>query len=192
MVSARQWAKPKNLCLMKTRLLVAASIVCFSFTARAQEVDPNSGLSFGMQLNQYQRDFGLGFQVTSPAIFNDHLALRARYNFMFHEYVNGDAYTWEPYSNLTVGVIGYAATNGSTRLYGEGGLIMIFPSSSFASGNNVGGYGLFGFEFFMANPASYFIELGGVGSGARADKLPLEPIYSNGFMISTGFRFTLP
>jgi hypothetical protein len=37
-------------------------------------------------------------------------------------------------------------------------------------------------------PVSYFIELGGVGTGANADKVTGNPIYSNGFLISVGFR----
>ncbi|HEY5825345.1 MAG TPA: hypothetical protein VIT44_13315, partial [Cyclobacteriaceae bacterium] len=54
-----------------------------------------------------------------------------------------------------------------------------------------GGYGLFGFEFFMHSSSNYFIELGGIGTGARADKIASQPIYSNGFLISTGFRLNL-
>ncbi len=51
----------------------------------------------------------------------------------------------------------------------------------------------FGFEFFFTentnrNP-SYFIELGGIGTGAIANKLSSNPIYSNGFLISVGYRF---
>jgi hypothetical protein len=39
-----------------------------------------------------------------------------------------------------------------------------------------------------AVPVSYFIELGGIGVGANADKVPGKPIYSNGFLISVGVR----
>ena len=55
----------------------------------------------------------------------------------------------------------------------------------------LGGYGLLGFEFYPHRKGCYFIELGGVGTGATADKIPSSPIYSNGFLISTGIRFHL-
>lgn len=78
------------------------------------------------------------------------------------------------------------------RLYGEGGVITIFPSSDFSSDDMVfGGYGLFGFEFFFGKMGNYFIEIGGIGTGAVADKIINRPIYSNGLSISTGFRFFL-
>jgi hypothetical protein len=38
---------------------------------------------------------------------------------------------------------------------------------------------------------SYFAELGAVGIGARAEKLSSQPLYSNGFSISTGLRVYL-
>ncbi|MEO0332135.1 MAG: hypothetical protein AAF223_10680, partial [Bacteroidota bacterium] len=75
------------------------------------------------------------------------------------------------------------------RLYGEGGIILLLPSDTFsAERTELGGYGLFGFEFYLKNNANYFIEIGGVGTGAQADKVPNKPIYSNGLLISTGFR----
>ena len=52
----------------------------------------------------------------------------------------------------------------------------------------MGGYGLFGFEFFMNSRNNYFIEIGGVGTGAVADKVANSPIYSNGLLINVGFR----
>jgi hypothetical protein len=40
-------------------------------------------------------------------------------------------------------------------------------------------------------PVSYFTELGGTGTGARADKLPGAPMLANGFNVTVGFRWTL-
>ena len=58
----------------------------------------------------------------------------------------------------------------------------------------VAGIGGFGFEFFAPTntinaPVSYFIEIGGVGSGARATNLDGHPIFLNGFMVQAGARF---
>jgi hypothetical protein len=75
------------------------------------------------------------------------------------------------------------------RLYGEGGVIVLFPSSEFSSESEVlGGYGLFGFEFFFSHQSNYFIEIGGIGTGAVADKASGKPIYSNGLLINVGLR----
>jgi len=38
---------------------------------------------------------------------------------------------------------------------------------------------------------SYFAEIGGMGTGAKADKIPSKPIYSNGFTTSAGLSFRL-
>ena len=38
---------------------------------------------------------------------------------------------------------------------------------------------------------NYFIEMGGVGTGAIAEKSIGKPIYSNGFLLSVGLRVNL-
>jgi len=110
---------------------------------------------------------------------------------MWHEHIENIETTWSPYSNFTFGVLGVGGTiAGAIRLYGEGGVIAILPSSNFSSSDSeFGGYGLFGFEFFFQDAQNYFIELGGVGTGARADKIITDPIYSNGFFINVGYRY---
>ena len=42
----------------------------------------NTGLGFGMQLNQYQNDFGLGLNLSSPSFMNQRMAFRMRGNIM--------------------------------------------------------------------------------------------------------------
>jgi hypothetical protein len=112
---------------------------------------------------------------------------------MFNQNPKEGETVWMPYSNVSLGLIGISAVIVEhIRLYGEGGTVLLFPSDSFSSKSIVvGGYGLFGFEFFMDKNGCYFIELGGIGTGAVADKVLSKPIYSNGFTISTGFRFYL-
>jgi len=76
------------------------------------------------------------------------------------------------------------------RLYGEGGIIALFPSSRFSGETFIlGGYGLFGFEFFFDSKNNYFIEIGGIGTGAVAEKVSGQPIYSNGILINVGYRY---
>lgn len=175
------------------KFIILLTIVLATFSSRAQNETLNTGHSFGFQLNQYQQDFGFGLNYNTPLFFQS-IGVRARYNYMFHEHVKDSVTTWSPYSNFSLGLIGIGGAVGShIRIYGEGGLLMILPSPNFSSlSNHFGGYGLFGFEFFNSSGFNYFIEIGAVGTGATADKLPYKPIYSNGLTISTGFRIVLP
>lgn len=113
----------------------------------------------------------------------------------FLQHLNSDnETTWSPYGSYQLGFVAVGgAAGGFARFYAEGGILLITPSSEFSSSSTeIGGYGLFGFEFFMGSapdvPVSYFIEPGGIGTGATADKVPGKPIYSNGFSISVGVR----
>ncbi len=159
-------------------------------TAQAQEASISNDFGIGFQLSQYQRDFGFGINATSPYFANNALAIRLKANVMFNEHLQDGEITWTPYTNLSLGLVSGSAKVGKhIRLYGEGGVIGLLPASDFSSEDfEVGGYGLFGFEFYMVRWANYFIEIGGVGTGARADQVPTQPIYSNGLVISTGFR----
>ena len=178
---------------MKKGILLILTVFQFAIFTKAQESNISNEFGFGFHLNQYQDDFGLGLNMTSPYFLYDNIAVRLRGNFMFYQHVQDNETVWSPYSSVSFGVVAVGGNVGDfIRLYGEGGIIGLFPSTEFSDGNFVfGGYGLFGFEFFMSKNFNYFIELGGVGTGAKADKLPANPIYSNGFLISVGFRFQI-
>lgn len=153
----------------------------------------NNGLALGFHLNQHQNDFGLGVNVTSPYFLENRLAVRLRGDMNWHQHINvsSNNTTWSPYFNFSLGFIGVGGYIGEhIRLYGEGGVIALLPSDDFSNeSSHIGGYGLFGFEFFMSPNRNYFIELGGMGVGATADKIPGEPIYSNGFLTNVGYRY---
>ena len=178
---------------MKKGIILIISIFQLTLFTNAQESNISNEFGFGFHLNQYQDDFGLGLNLTSPYFLYDNIAVRVRGNLMFYQHVKDNETVWSPYSSISFGVVGVGGYVGnSIRLYGEGGIIGLFPSTEFTNESFVfGGYGLFGFEFFMSKNINYYIELGGVGTGAKADKLPANPIYSNGFLISVGFRFHL-
>lgn len=168
-------------------------LTCLTSTGISQDLQVNNTLNLGIQLNQYQNDFGSGITLTTPYFANRKIAIRLRGNVMFHEHIQEDRTTWSPYLNATLGVAALTGSIGnSIRLYSEGGVIGLFPSDEFSSESfEFGGFGLFGFEFYM-NPASnYFIEIGAAGTGAKADLVPNAPIYTNGLTISTGFRFQI-
>lgn len=153
----------------------------------------NTGFGFGMQLCQYQQDFGMGLNVTSPLFVYERVGLRLRGNLMFNEHLEAAETTLTPYSNVSIGFVGVSGKVGEyIRLYGEGGMIALFPSADFSSEQiELGGYGHLGVEFFMDKSFNYFAEIGHVGTGAIEDKVAANPLYSNGLTISVGLRVYL-
>lgn len=174
-------------------LAVLMVLLCGAKQVSGQQNELENKVNIGFQLSQYQDDFGAGINVSSPWFAHERIAVKVRSNLMFHEHVQDEETTWTPYLNVKLGVAGKTGTIGNfMRLYGEGGVIGLLPSDEFSSESfEFGGYGLFGFEFYMKPDSNYFIELGAVGTGAKADEIINSPIYSNGFTISTGFRFHL-
>lgn len=179
----------------KTTFFTVFFIFCLT-TVFAQSESKEIGKRFGigMNINQIQRDFGIGVHVISPYIAK-RVAFRLGGNLQWFEHINtiGSETEWTPYFNFQAGVRGRQfVIEDKLSIYGEGGLILLMPSSDFTtSGNSLGGYGLFGFEFYPSPVFGYFIELGGVGTGATADKIPGKPIYSNGFITNVGFRINI-
>jgi hypothetical protein len=174
------------------KFYLSLSLLLLTGLGMAQEAPMNNGLAIGFHLNQHQNDFGLGLNITSPYFIDDRLAVRLRGNMNWHQHIEvaSNETTWSPYFNFSLGVIGVGGYIGEhIRLYGEGGVIALLPSDEFSDeSSHLGGYGLFGFEFFMGPNRNYFIELGGMGVGATADKIPGQPIYSNGFLTNVGYR----
>lgn len=177
---------------MKTRITALILTVCLPFFGKTQET-VNTGFGFGMQLVEYQNDFGIGLNLTSPYFAYDKIGVRLKGNVMYHQAVIDGRTDWIQYSNFSLGLIGVGGhVTERIRLYGEGGVIAVLPSGLMSDEDaTLGGYGIFGFEFFFERFGNYFVEIGGVGSGAVADNLVNEPIYSNGMILSTGFRFFL-
>lgn len=179
---------------MKTTLFSLMMLMYFGSSVFAQEQKkPNSGLGIGFQLNQFQDDFAFGLNMTSPEILNGNAAFRLKANQVYFEHLLDGEYVWSGYQNVSLGFVGYGGKVGQDiRLYGEGGLVGIFPSDRFSSESfRMSTYGTFGFEFFPTPRFNYFLELGVMTSRARADKIAGSPFYSNGFVASVGFRINL-
>ncbi len=150
-------------------------------------------ISIGFQLVKLQNEFGFGIHLLTPEFKN--LRLNAKINLNWLNHVDNQTnQTWTEFLNNQVGINYHSSITNRINLYSEGGVVFIFPNNSFSDETiSFGGYGLFGFEFFFTentrrNP-SYFIELGGIGTGAVANKVVSNPIYANGFLISVGYRF---
>ncbi len=178
---------------MKKSAVLILVLIGFSSIVKAQSEESfSTNLGMGFHLIQNQQDFGIGLNLTSPYFVNEKIALRIKGNLLWNQHLdNNSNTTWSPYSSFSLGLIGVGGKIGDfIRLYGEGGIMVLLPSSEFSSKNSeFGGYGLFGFEFFMNSQSNYFIEIGGIGTGAIADKISGKPIYSNGLLISAGYRY---
>ena len=177
--------------------LVLLIIHSSSVLAQDETIAKCSNLSLGYTLNNFHENFGYGLTLTSPYFLYDHVAIRLSVS---QSFLNGipegkTEYEWMPYTVYKLGIVSASGvTNQSIRLYGEGGLVYIIPNDNFSAEEFVSGwYGIFGFEFFTNKDSSfcYFIELGGTGIGARAEKLPGKPLYANGFTTSVGLRVHL-
>lgn len=147
-------------------------------------------LEIGFNVCQYHKDFGLGIHLVSPYFANSKIAFRLGANAQWFEQANGTETTWMPYQNIQLGVKSRnMILEDKIYIYGEGGMLAILANKNISSTRTLfGGYGLFGFEFKPFNRFGYFIELGGVGTNATADKMLSKPIYSNGFLVNVGFR----
>lgn len=178
----------KNICLFAFGILLSIQL-----NGQTEKVSIGNGLGIGFQLSQYQNNFGLGINLNSPYFLYEKVGIRLRANIMYNEYVKNQETVWTPYSNLMLGLVsGRTKIADAICLYGEGGVVLLFPDDDFSStSTEIGGYGLFGFEFYHANEFNYFIEIGGIGIGAIADKVENKPIYSNGLLINVGFRIQL-
>lgn len=172
-------------------IIILLSGIMYSACTFAQT---SNKLAVGLNINQFQKDFGIGLHVISPFFIQNSIAIRLGGNVQWLQHVDDkQTTTWTAFPAFQLGVRGkHPILNEQLHVYGEGGSMLLLPNSKFSTNQFViGGYGLFGFEFKPKSKLAYFIELGGVGTGAIADKVTAKPIYSNGFMTSTGFRLYL-
>lgn len=176
---------------------IVGLLLIASMQLLGQETKPSktkySGFDVGFQLNEFSKDFGLGITVSSPRLLRESVQFRLRANTMYFEYVVNNETNWEPYYNLMLGSSSSTARiSKNVGLFGEGGVILVFPSNKLSSSEaELGGYGIFGFEFYFTDGFTYFIEMGGIGIDAVADRVANRPIYSNGFLKSVGFKIKL-
>jgi hypothetical protein len=175
-------------------LLAAAEAVAQTAT----EPPGNTGAAIGIALQRLQDDFGISASWTSPAFFQGKVRITADGGVAWfpHALTASGEEEWVPFGHSHVVVeSGQRVGRAPLRLYGFGGAMLIFRPDRLSNDvTAMAGIGGFGFEFFVStdtrdSPVSYFIEVGGVGSGARADNLLTKPFLLNGFLIRSGVRF---
>ena len=185
---------------MRAPYLIAL-LACALPTASAGATGPGgdfqrtSGLSVGGCLSRYQDEFGFGASLTTSYFAGRSLAIRLTTSRCYLDAVprENESSEWMGFWVLRGGLVSLTGMSGrACRLYAEGGVALALPADAVSDDTPLGGYGLFGFEFFpgdpATSPATYFVELGGIGLGARAEKAKDKPGYVNGFLIAAGFR----
>lgn len=173
-------------------LALIGSTYFFSNPLQGQSTNSRSSVNIGFSISQFQNDYGLGLHIISPYFANNTMALKFGATLQWFEYQDEQEMTWDAYGNFQIGLrTRQTIIDNKIFVYGEGGCILLLPNKSFSTQKNkIGGYGLFGFEFKTPYSTAYFIELGGAGIGAKADKIEGEPIYANGFLTNVGIRFS--
>jgi hypothetical protein len=162
----------------------------------------NQGPLLGFSLQRFQDDFGLAGLLASPTFANDHMRLKLGGGVAFYPYAANaqNEQEWANYGHVRLVFEGGLRPSGSPiRLYGFGGpIVYVMPDRLAGTTAAFGGIGGFGFEYYFMvrggdrdGPISYFVELGGVGVGAKADHLPGKPVVGTGFSIATGFHWYL-
>lgn len=180
--------------LSKLKMTVFLGLLLAAFSANAQQKhNINNGVGIGFQINQFQQDFGFGVQVSSPSFWNNGAVLRLKTNLVFHEHLKQGQYEWSGYQNIALGLAGYGGwVTENIRIYGEGGLMGLLPSGNFSSESFVlSGYGSFGTELYASPGFHYFLEVGVAPTRARADLVPGNPFFHNGFFTTMGLRYNL-
>jgi hypothetical protein len=139
---------------MKKRVLLILIMICAGTCAglSAEEAGTTvtgglslpAGFAFGVDLADRAGHLAWGVDVTSPYFFWERVAVRLRGELLF------DNREWNTFFMTKAGLVGVGGKVGKNiRLYGEGGILLVFPHSDFSSEDFVfGGYGHFGMDFF--------------------------------------------
>ena len=162
--------------------------------------DQVRGVSLGMDVLRLQDDFGVGLRLGTPFFLHDSLRVTVAggVGWFPHDVTASGDQQWRTYGQTRLVLEAGRRIEGlPIRLYGFGGvLLLILPDALSSNAVAPGGVGGFGFEFYMPRtgrdgPVSYLLELGGMGTGASATRVPGQPSIGNGFFLSAGLRWYL-
>jgi len=175
---------------MNTLKVLSISLIIIGLSISTPTQGQSSNWRIDYHLTEMSGDFGQGIMIETPSIVKDYftIKLRGNQNYLDHDFEGKNR--WTDYYTATIGLSSTPSrVSKSIELYGEGGLMTVFPNGDFSESDpSFGGYGLFGFNFLFDPVFSYFIELGGVGSGSRAELSDNQRIYANGFFLQVGFK----
>jgi hypothetical protein len=152
-------------------------------------------LGIGIGMNQAVSDYGMGINLTSPLIARSvQFRLSANIQGLQGVPAGADRARLFGYENIRLGVIGkpkYVADR--VIIYGEGGPGVLINNARVTTKKmNLLGYGVIGGEYLLRGKLWMYLEGGGIGSGAEADKLVGKPMYATGLFFGMGLRLHAP
>ena len=184
----------------QTRMLVVVTLTALAGGSARADDEARDGWAIGYALHRAQDDFGMGGSIATPRFAGDRLRLAIGGGGAWspHAVTTDGEQDWAGYGEVRLVLEAGARAPGSpVRLYGFGGpALLVLPDRLSDDQVALGGLGGFGFEYYFMQdggdgPVSYFTELGGFGTGARADNQAGRPMLANGFLIAVGLRWTL-
>lgn len=191
---------PTSTLLMAAFVAAATAASAHAQPAASAAHEERAGWAIGYTLHRFQDDFATGGALTTPRFAGGSLrvTLGGGVAWSPHDLTADGEQDWARYGAARLVLEGGARAAGSpVRLYGFGGPVLLaLPSRLSGDRVALGGTGGFGFEYYFMRdgadgPVSYFTELGGTGTGARAEKLAGAPMLANGFTLTVGLRWTL-
>lgn len=178
---------------MKKTHIIIVFFALISGTVHSQTQDSGS-FRIGFHLRELSGDFGLGLNVDLPTP-QYWPTIRLAGTWQWQEIPDGTSFDKASYLTLRTGVASKSfQIQERIRAYGEGGLLAILPSDELSEDSfELGGYGLFGFEFFVEHygGSSLFLEVGASSAGNGLDTRPGISGFGTGFWVGAGFRVAL-
>lgn len=163
--------------------------------AQDPEAESRNGMAVGWDISSFANNYAIGVRLDSPRFAGGRVHVQFAADLAWVQGVKTETSTtaWAPYTLLRFGVVRTRRIRDlPLRFYGGGGAALILPTDDVSdNGTEWGGYGLTGLELFMPGNGrtAWFVELGGMGTGAKAHNMANAPIYANGFLIGWGFRY---
>ena len=178
---------------MKNRLVLLSMFMVWAGLSglSAQERSP---YRVGFHLKGLGGDFGLGLNmdIGTPDKWP---TIRLGGTWHWQEIPDGLEFETASYQTFRVGVASKSfKVQEHIRAYGEGGFLAVLAGDALSYDRfGPGGYGLFGFEFFVREygGSALFIEIGGSSAGNGMDRAPGVQAFGTGLWVGAGFRVPL-
>ena len=159
----------------------------------SQTVPNASRLSAGISAGHFRYDPGIAVELTTRAIFQNHLSLRVRGSVQWLEAYQAIHHQWVSYQTFSTGLVYNGKLFDRTRFYTEFGVLGIVPDARFSDKTFVDGFYQFnGLEITLLNRNDYtlclFLGVGPAFIKASAEKIEGNPSYGNGLHFINGVR----
>lgn len=173
------------------KLLTLIAVVGLSSLAIAQApIKPRNAWGVGFQISEWGGDFGLGYSISTPELFNV-LTVDAGYHMQFRSAYRVDANAWASYGVLQLGIRSKGAQlTDWFAMYGYARASYLLYTPDTWEPGQFGAAGGFGFEFNTSptglSPVYYHIELG--SHAGFSNVTPSITSLTGGFSSNVGLR----